>query len=181
MDPRILHDPAFHELLKSLEVAAKRLRDTVIALRAFYLDHNKAGHEETQAERWKGALLSSDASAAHEKLEDAAAGLLRYGYELAPHDDSEDHRKQIEHLKEKQYQRILTQRSESTSVEHPRGFEERVHVEEGHPLTLVIRPEYWHYTERAKQTLERKQPAINPDTDPGATSLGNEDVAPGLS
>lgn len=62
---------------------------------------------------------------------------------------------------------------------HPRGIEEKVSVDGGPPLTLVINPQHWDYTDRAKRVRERQasreKPAMTPDPSESSIERGEVD------
>ena len=165
MDPDIIHDPVFQTLLLKFEVASRKLRDSVIAMRSFYLKHHKAPKDETTSEKWRGALLSEGAAQRHEDVLSAAADLLRYAFEIAPHNDSPIHLEELYHLKLAHKERVEHRAGWKKPEPHPRGIEEKVHVDGGPPITLVIHPKHYDYTERAKRARARREPAMPPEDD----------------
>jgi len=168
VDPDIVHDPVFQELLKKHEVAARKLRDAVIAMRAFYLTHHKRPEDETTTEKWRGAVLGEDAARTHEAAVDAAANLLRYGFELAPHSNCPVHLEELYKLKADHRERLERRTGWGKGDPHPKGIEEQVHVDGGPPITLVFKPSAWEFTERGKRAAARRQPAILPEDTPSS-------------
>lgn len=162
MDPDVIHDPVFQVLLTKYEVAGRKLRDAVIAMRSHYLTHHKRPIDETTGEKWRGALLSEAAAQRHEDVVDAAAQLLRYAFEIAPHSNSDLHLEELYKLKLAHRERLEKKAGWAKPKPHPRGIEERVVVDGGPPITLVINPQHWDYTERAKKVRERRKPAMTP-------------------
>lgn len=175
MDPDVVHDPVYAELAAHLERSTRKLRDAVVAMRSWYLTHHKAPHEETNAERWRGALLSEKACELHREVEDAAAQLLRYAFEIAPHSSSGLHLEEIMQLKAAHKARLEQRTGYGKREPHPKGIEERVSVDGGPPLTLVIDPKHWDYTDRAARIRERRamqnKPAMTPTQDPPEESV----------
>lgn len=153
------------------ERAARKLRDAVIAMRSFYLTHNKSPQEESVSEKWKGAILSETASQCHEDMVDAAAQMLRYGYEIAPHNDSPIHLEEITKSKLAHRKRLEMRTGWGSREEGPKGIEERVRIDEGPPVTLVFKPSAYKFTERAK----RKKPATSPDSQSTHDDVDNVD------
>ena len=84
MDPDIVHDPVFQQLVMKYELESRKLREAIIAMRSFYLTHHKSPQDENTSEKWRGAILSEFACEKHLAVESAAADLLRYGFEIAP-------------------------------------------------------------------------------------------------
>lgn len=162
MDPDIIHDPVFQDFLLKLERSGRKLRDSVIAMRSFYLKHHKRPLDETTSEKWRGALLSEEAVQHHESLVEAAAQLLRYAFELAPHSNDDLHLEELLKLKLAHKERVAHPRGWKKAEPHPRGIEEKVQVDDGPPITLVIEPRHYDYTERAKRAQARRKPAIPP-------------------
>ena len=156
MDPDVVHDPVFHDLLVKFESAGRKLRESVIAMRSFYLTHHKRPQDETTSEKWRGAVLSEDAAQRHLDVEDAAAQLLRYAFEIAPHSNCDMHLEELYKLKAAHRERLERRTGWGKSAAHPRGIEERVVVDGGPPITLVIDPQHWGYTERAKRAEQRR-------------------------
>lgn len=178
MDPKVVRDPVFQALLAKHELAGRKLRDAVIAMRAWYLDHHKRPLDENTSEKWRGALLSEDAAQRHQDVVDAAAQLLRYAFEIAPHSNCDLHLEEIYKLKLAHRERLDKQMGYGERRPHPKGIEERVEIDGGPPLTLVIDPKHWEYTDRARRIRERKKPAM-PHTQPGDESPSSEvDSAP---
>ena len=163
MDPAVVHDPVFLELLHRSELASRKLRDAVIAMRSFYLAHKKAPLDESASETWRGAILGEEASARFEAANAAQADLLRYAYELAPHGNSPIHLEEIELLRLAHKKRTERRSGWGTCGPTTKGIEEKARIDPGPPVTLVIRPQHYEFTERAKKAKERAEPAI---TDP---------------
>lgn len=170
MDPDVTHDPVYQELVAKYELASRKLRESVIAMRSFYLNHHKKPQEETTSEKWRGAMLSETAAQLHIDVEDAAAQLLRYAFEIAPHSNCDLHLEELYKLKLAHRDRLERRTGWGKPTPHPRGIEERVHVDGGPPVTLVIEPQHWEYTDRAKRARDRKKPAI-----PSGTTNPTED------
>jgi hypothetical protein len=156
MDPDVVHDPVFQALLVKYEIAGRKLRDSVIAMRSFYLTHHKRPHDETPSEKWRGALLGEDAAQRHIDVEDAAAQLLRYAFEIAPHCNDALHLEELYHLKLAHKERLERRTGWGRPEPHPKGIEEKVTIDGGPPITLVIEPKHWDYTERGKRAAARK-------------------------
>lgn len=158
MDPLVIRDPVFQQLLKKHELAARKLRDAVISLRSFTLADDKAPRDYTSSEMCRAAILQETLV---ERLEDervAAEELLRYGFELAPHSSSPEHLAAIEVAKAAHKKRLSQDGWAETTV-RPRGFEEQVQVDGGPPVTIVIQPKHYEFTQRAK----RARPPQNPE------------------
>jgi len=155
MDPDVVHDPVFQDLLVKYEIAGRKLRESVIAMRSFYLTHHKGPHDETTSEKWRGALLGENAAQRHIDVEDAAGHLLRYAFELAPHSNDSLHLEELYLLKAAHKERLERRTGWGRSEPHPKGIEEKVSIDGGPPITLVIDPKHWDYTERGKQAAER--------------------------
>ena len=176
MDPDVVHDPVYAELAAQMERSSRKLRDAVVAMRSWYLTHHKAPKDESSAERWRGALLSEAACAAHEEAVESAAQLLRYAFEIAPHSSSGLHLEEIMLLKAAHRERLERRTGYGRRAPHPRGIEEKVNVDGGPPLTLVIDPKHYDYTERGKRARERRasrgEPAM--DQDSSEPSIGSE-------
>ena len=159
VDPDVVQDPVFQVLLLKYERAARKLRDAVIAMRSFYLTHHKTPQEESVSEKWKGAILSETASQCHQDMEDAAAQMLRYAYEIAPHDNSPLHMEEIMRSKLAHRKRLEMRTGWGSTEDGPKGIEEKVRIDEGPPVTLVFKPSAYEFTDRAK----RKKPATSAD------------------
>lgn len=165
MDPDVIHDPVFQKLLHKLELEQRKLRDAVIAMRSFYLKHHKRPMDESTSEKWRGAMLSEEAAARFQNVESAAAQLLRYGFEIAPHSNNALHMEEIYLLKQAHKERVTKKAGWGKTPPHPRGIEEKVRVDDGPPITLVIEPRHYEFTDRARK---RRKPAIPPETDPSS-------------
>lgn len=163
MDPDVVRDPVFQALLSTFEMRGRKLRDAVIAMRSFYLKHHSRPLDETTSEKWRGALLSESAAQTHEALVDAAAQLLRYAFEIAPYNNNHLHMEEILKLKLAHERRLKGDEEWGDPDHHVQGIEEKVTVDGGVPLTLVIKPKYWEFTEKGKQQAARKKPAIPPE------------------
>ena len=170
MDPDVVHDPVYAELVAKHERACRKLRDAVAAMRSFYLTHHKRPLDESSAERWRGALLSEEAVQRHEEAVDAAAQLLRYAFEIAPHSNDGLHMEEILKLKAAHRERLERRTGWGKAAPHPKGIEEKVSVDGGPPITLVIDPKHYDYTERGKRARARREgkPAMDPSTQPPA-------------
>lgn len=166
MDPDVVHDPVFQALLLKFELSGRKLREAVIAMRSFYLTHHKTPQDENSSERWRGALLSESAAQLHQDVEDAAAQLLRYGFEIAPHSNCPLHLEELFKLKLAHRERLEKRMGWGKAEPHPRGIEERVTVDEGPPITLVINPEHWSFTDRGKRSAARRAAREKPAMDP---------------
>lgn len=165
MDPDVILDPVFQELLLKLELSTRKLRDAAIAMRSHYLTHDKKPQDEDATEQWRGAILSEEAALTHEAVEDAAAQLLRYAFELAPHSNCALHLEELCKLRLAHEDRLNLRTGWGTPYPHPRGIEERVRTKEGVPLTLVINPSAWEFTEKARRANAAREPAIHPEED----------------
>lgn len=163
MDPNVLHDPVFQDLLQRHEVAVRKLRDAVIAMRSHYLGHHKRPLDETAAEKWRGAILGEQAAQRHEESIEAAAQLLRYAFELAPVNNCAIHLEDLLKLKAAHKERVARRMGYGKQKETARGIEEKVQIDGGPPITLVIKPKHWEYTDRAKNRDAGSKPAMDPE------------------
>lgn len=163
MDPDVVHDPIYADLAANLEVSARKLRDAVAQMRAFYLSHHKTPLAETTSETWRGALLGELACQRHEAVIESAAQLLRYAFELAPVSNCPIHMEELLKLKAAQKERVVRRTGYGKCRPHPKGIEEKVIVDGGSPITVVINPKHWGYTQRAKNAAHSVKPAIPPD------------------
>lgn len=171
MDPDVSHDPVFQHLLTHHELASRKLRDAVAAMRSFYLHHHKSPHEETSSEKWRGSILSEEAAALFQRVEESAAQLLRYAYEIAPIHSDPEHMEEMARLKEAHRERLKGGRSWSGHRKTIRGIEEKVHIDDGPPVTVIIKPSAYDYTDRAR----RKKPAIQGSDSSAAEANGGDD------
>lgn len=158
VDPNVLHDPVFQDLLQKQEVAGRKLRDAVIAMRSFHLTLHKAPQDYDISEKWKAAHLGENAAQHLDSVRDAAADLLRYAYEIASHSNCPEHLKQVSDLKKAHNERVRTGAPKVTRPEQVRGFEEKVLVDGGPPITIVIQPKHYEFTERYKKRRKRQKP-----------------------
>lgn len=137
----VLHDPVFHDLLHQHAKAARRLRDSVLALRAWHLDHVKHPGEETTSEKWRSATLQEDAVRSLEMVKTAAEELLRYGFEMAPHSGETEHITSIRAARSAHRERLKRfSLGKYGSQEASTGPEEKIYVDDGPPLTIVLKP-----------------------------------------
>jgi len=176
MDPDVVHDPVYAELAARLERASSKLRQAVVAMRSFHMVHHKRPIDESTSERWRAALLEEEACQRHEDVIESAAQLLRYAFEIVPHKNSPLHMEEILKLKAAHRERLERRTGYGKAEPHPRGIEERVRVDGGPPLTLVIDPKHWGFTQRAERIRERQTPrpeAAMPD-DSGGSSIEPE-------
>jgi hypothetical protein len=177
MDPKVTHDPVFQDLVLNYETASRKLRESAIAMRSFYLQHHKKPQDQTTAEKWESSLLSENAAQRHIDVEKAAAQLLRYAYELAPHSNNEDHMSELEQLRLSHHARVEGKAGWGKPEMRPRGYEEQVVIDGGPPITIVIKPEHWDYTEKTKRIQKLKQPAIDPHSIDTPEDSSPSDVA----
>lgn len=167
MDPDVIHDPVFQQLLLKYELEARKLRDAVIAMRSFYLKHHVRPIDETTNQKWRGALLGEEAAARHYEVESAAADLLRYAFELAPHNNSPIHLEEIMLLKLAHRTRLAGGGGWGVTKTGPIGIEEKVQIDDGVPITWVINPKNYEFTERARRRRKAAEAAISrEDTTP---------------
>jgi len=135
----VMYDPVFHDLVRRHEIAARRLRDSVLALRAWHLNHVKHPGEENHSEKWRSAHLQNCAVAALETLRDAAADLVRYGFELSPHSSEAEHIAEIAASRDAHKTRVEKRTGWGRGPIHPKGPEEQVRIDDGPPITIVLR------------------------------------------
>lgn len=162
MDPNIAHDPVFQDLLVKHELAGRKLRDAVALMRSFYLNHEVSPHDETVAKKWRGAILSEEASALFQRVEESAAQLLRYAYEIAPHNNDPDHLEGLRLLRLAHRERLKRGVGWSGHRKTIRGIEEKVRIDDGPPVTVIIKPSAYSYTARARRAKEAARNAANP-------------------
>jgi hypothetical protein len=164
----------FQEQLLKAELAAHKLRDAVIALRSYYLTHHKAPSDENLSEQWKSSLLCEAATEAFEASEAAQADLLRYGYELVPRDGTSEQMSLLQELKAAHALRLKLRSGHSESEPHPRGIEEKVSIDSGPPVTVVIHPKHYEFTEKARRAREqraRREAAMDDPPDNAPTDV----------
>lgn len=155
MDPDVSHDPIFQDLLTKHELAGRKLRDAVAEMRAFFLKNTSSPSDETTTEKWRGAILSEEASDKFQRVEETAAQLLRYAYELAPKNSTPGHMEELELLRAAHMKRAKYGGGWSSGRRIIRGIEERVIIDDGPPVTIILKPSAWSYSARAR----RKKPA----------------------
>jgi hypothetical protein len=160
MDIDVVLDPVFEQLLLKYELEARKLRDAVIAMRSFYLTHHKSPNDETTSEKWRGAILSEFACEKHQAVESAAADLLRYSFEIAPKNSSAIHLKELYKLKLAHRARLERRAGWGTTPSTSKGIEEKVKIDEGPPVTVVIQPEHYDFTARVQRRSFAAKPAI---------------------
>lgn len=157
MDPAIAHDPVFLQLLTQHEKASRQLRDAVAAMRSFHLNHHKSPQEENTSEKWRGSILGEEAAALFQRVEESAAQLLRYAYEIAPINNDPEHMEEMAQLKRAHRARLKAGVDWSGHRKTIRGIEEKVRIDDGMPVTVIIKPSAYEFTQRARA----KQPAID--------------------
>lgn len=157
MDPDISHDPVFQQLLTHHELASRKLRDAVASMRSFYLNHHKSPQDETTSEKWRGSILGEEAAALFQRVEESAAQLLRYAYEIAPTNNTSVHMEEMARLKAAHRLRLKSGAGWSGARKTMRGIEEKVFIDDGPPITVIIKPSAYSFTDRAR----RRKPAIN--------------------
>jgi len=162
MDPDVAHDPVFAELLLQLELSSRKLRESAAALRSFYLTHHETPLDEGVNEKWRGAILGEDAAQRQQDVEKAAAQLLRYAFEIVPHSNCPLHMEELLQLKAAHQKRLKCRTGWGKTRPHPRGIEEKVSIDGGPPITLVIEPKHWEFTERAKRARSRSEGGDSP-------------------
>lgn len=156
VDPNVIHDPLFQDLLQRQEIASRKLRDAVAALRSFHLSTHKDPQHYTCSEKWRAAHLGENAVHRLEEMREASADLLRYGYEIVPHSSSPEHLEQIQKLREAHEERVKTRTGwKNQRPDQVRGIEEKVQVDGGPPITIVIKPKHYEFTEHYRK---RKKP-----------------------
>ena len=160
MDPDVIHDPVFQQLLLKYELEARKLRDAVVAMRSFYLSHHKPPSDETTTEQWRSAILAEEACQRHLSVESAAADLLRYAFEIAPISNDSLHLEEIYKLKLAHRDRTGRRTGWGKGESHPQGIDEQVSIDDGPPITWVINPKNYEFTERARKRREAKEPAM---------------------
>ena len=173
MDPDVFLDPVFQELLIKHERAGRKLRDAIIAMRGWFLKHDKSPQEETTNEKWRSALLSEEASALHLAVQDTAAELLRYGYELAPMSNSLAHMASLRVIRQEHRKRLAARDRWMGHRRTTQGIEEKVWVDGGPPLTVIIKAPGGGLTKRPRA----KKPAIS-DNEPPAISDAEQPIDP---
>ena len=166
MDPDVIHDPVFQQLLLKYELEARKLRDAVISMRSFYLKHATPPIDETATEKWRSAVLAEEACQRHLSVESAAADLLRYAFELAPISSDALHLEEIYKLKLAHRDRTNRRTGWGKTGVHPLGIAERVSIDDGPPITWVISPKNYEFTNRARKRRESSEPAISPEHTP---------------
>ena len=175
MDPDVVHDPVFQQFVLQYELEGRKLREAVIAMRSFYLKHHTRPLDETTSEKWRGAILSEEAAARHEAVVEAAADLLRYAFEIAPFNSDALHLEELYKLKLAHRERLARGGGWGASKPGPKGIEEKVRVDDGPPVTLVIQPEHYDFTARAQRAATSSEPAI-PQEEIQPSEGSNSDV-----
>lgn len=163
MDPDVIHDPVFQQLLLKYELESRKLRDAVIAMRSFYLTHHKGPQEETISEQWRGAILGEEACLRHGNVETAASDLLRYAFEIAPTNNDALHLEELYKLKMSHRGRLERRTGWGGHTKPAAGIEERVRIDDGPPITWIINPKNYEFTEKARKRRRPAEPAITPD------------------
>lgn len=172
MNPDVSHDPIFQQLVIQHEVASRKLREAVAAMRSFFLNHHKSPDDENKTEKWRGAALSEEASALFQRVEESAAQLLRYSYEIAPMNSSPEHMEELERLRSAHRERLKRGGGWSGERKTIRGIEEKVHIDDGAPITVIIKPSAYSFTDRSR----RRKPATNGvDDSSGRKQVVDED------
>jgi hypothetical protein len=157
----VIHDPVFQHLLSKLEISQRKLRDSVIELRALYLTHDKRPLDDTAEEKWRSALLEEGVSNYQQKVENDVGDLVRYAFEIMPSNNMSSHLEEISKLKAAHKKRLKTQSGWGEGEHTPLGFDEKVIIDGGPPITITIKPSKWSYTEKAKRIKKLKEPAMN--------------------
>jgi hypothetical protein len=164
----VIHDPIFQHLLSKLEASQQKLQNSVIALRGLCLTHNKKPLDDTIEEKWRFSLLEEDIYKFQHKVEKNVGALVRYAFEIMPNNNMSSHLEEINKLKEAHKERIKTRSGWGKGEHVSLGFDEKVTIDDGPPITITIKPSKWEYTEKAKRAKELKklkEPAINKDND----------------
>jgi hypothetical protein len=130
----------FHDLMQRHSKAARRLRDSVLALRSWHLGHEKHPGEQTVTEKWRTASLQEDVVKSLDMVRDAAEDLLRYGFELAPHSAEHSHIEEIAKRRVAHKKRVEEKTGWGSRPIELRGPEEQVKVDDGPPITIVLKP-----------------------------------------
>jgi len=178
VDPDVIHDPVFQQLLLKYELEARKLRDAVISMRSFYLKHHKAPADETATEKWRSAILGEEACQRHQLVESAAADLLRYAFEISPVSNDALHLEEVLRLKLAHRERLARGGGWARTKASPIGIEEKVYIDDGAPITWVINPRNYQFTERARKRREASEAAI-PDENTPPLSEPSTDVESG--
>lgn len=176
MDPDVIHDPVFQQLLLKYELEARKLRDAVISMRSFFLKHHKSPNDETTTEKWRSAILSEEACQRHLSVESAAADLLRYAFEIAPVSNDALHLEELFKLKLAHRERLKRRSGWGVTKPGPLGIEEKVRIDDGVPITWVINPRNYEFTERARRRREAAEKAAMPREDSPSLSEPTGDV-----
>jgi hypothetical protein len=132
-------DPLFQDLVHRHELAVRRFREDVIRLRAHSLFTEKV--PETVSERWWMAKLQEAAHHQIDVVKDTAADLLRYAFELVPHSSDEELLAEIARLRAAHRQRLAQRTGWGQAPLQFRGPEELVMVDNGPPVTIVLKQE----------------------------------------
>ena len=135
----VLHDPVFHVLMQRHARAARRLRDSVLALRSWHLHHTKHPGEQDIGEKWRSATLQDDVTKSLELVRDAAADLVLYGFEMAPHSDETEHLSEIAAARVAHKKRVEEKTGWGTRAPEAKGPEEQVKAADGPPVTIVLK------------------------------------------
>lgn len=175
MDPDISHDPIFQDLLTQHELAGRKLRDAVAAMRSFFLKHTKNPQDESTSEKWRGATLSEEASARFRCVEESAAQLLRYAYELAPKNSSPEHMEELAELRAAHMSRAKHGGGWVSGRSIMRGIEERVIIDDGPPVTIILKPSAYSYSERANRRKPARPRQNTSSGDPDKLHDGDDD------
>jgi hypothetical protein len=155
VDPHVTLDPVFQQLLQRHELAGRKLRDSIIALRSFHLSTHKSPADYDIGEKWRSAQLQEAAVHRLEDVRSAADDLLRYGFEIAPHSSCPKHLIMIGELKDAHQERLRST-GWADRPDPVRGIEEQVRVDNGPPITIVIKPKHYEFTEKHRKAQERK-------------------------
>lgn len=137
----VLYDPVFQDLVRKHELSVRRLREDVQRLRSYYLSHHKRPAEDSVSERWMAATLQNAAADRLEDVRESAADLLRYGFELAPFASDDDHMAAISAAKAAHMKRLEERTGWGKRPIFPKGPEEQIKVDDGPPLTFILKPE----------------------------------------
>lgn len=133
----VYQDPLFLDLVRRHETAVRRLREDVARLRAHSLSHEKVPTDP--GGKWHAAKLQEAAHHQIDAVRDAAADLLRYAFELVPHSNDPELLADLAALRSAHKQRLAQRTGWGQAPLQLRGPEEKIHVDGGPPLTIVLK------------------------------------------
>ncbi len=133
----VYQDPIFQDLVRRHELAVRRFREDVARLRAHSLDNARI--PDDTGSKWLAAKLQEAAHHQIDAVRESAADLLRYAFELVPYANDPELLEDLAKARAAHKERLAQRTGWGKAPIQLRGPEERVQVDGGPPITIVLK------------------------------------------